>query len=46
MVFQHMALMPHRSVRDNVALSVGNPQSVEVQTLGGIRSDHALGLVD
>ena len=34
MVFQHMALMPHRSVRDNVAYPRGDPQSREVAALG------------
>jgi glycine betaine/proline transport system ATP-binding protein len=44
MVFQHMALMPHRSVRDNV----GYP--LEIRKISKSRrwaiSDHALGLVD
>jgi len=44
MVFQHMALMPHRSVRDNVAYPLeirGVPKSRRWAI-----SDHALGLVD
>ena len=44
MVFQHMALMPHRSVRDNVAYPLeirGVPKSKRWAV-----SDHALGLVD
>jgi len=44
MVFQHMALMPHRSVRENVAypLEIRNvPKSKRWAV-----SDHALGLVD
>ena len=44
MVFQHMALMPHRSVRDNVAypLEIRNvPKSKRWAV-----SDHVLGLVD
>jgi glycine betaine/proline transport system ATP-binding protein len=44
MVFQHMALMPHRSVRDNVAYPL------EIRGVAKSRrwavSDHALGLVD
>ncbi|MDH5452771.1 MAG: glycine betaine/L-proline ABC transporter ATP-binding protein [Paracoccaceae bacterium] len=44
MVFQHMALMPHRSVRDNVAYPL------EIRRVPKSRrwaiSDHALGLVD
>ncbi|MCY4444972.1 MAG: glycine betaine/L-proline ABC transporter ATP-binding protein [Rhodobacteraceae bacterium] len=44
MVFQHMALMPHRSVRDNVAYPL------EIRNVPKSRrwaiSDHALGLVD
>ena len=44
MVFQHMALMPHRSVRDNVAYPLeirGVPKSKRWAV-----SDHALELVD
>ena len=44
MVFQHMALMPHRSVRDNVAYPLeirGVPKSKRWAV-----SDHTLGLVD
>ncbi len=44
MVFQHMALLPHRSVRDNVAYPLeirGVPKSKRWAV-----SDHALGLVD
>ncbi|MDH3667503.1 MAG: glycine betaine/L-proline ABC transporter ATP-binding protein [Paracoccaceae bacterium] len=44
MVFQHMALMPHRSVRDNVAYPLeirGIPKSKRWAV-----SDHALDLVD
>jgi glycine betaine/proline transport system ATP-binding protein len=44
MVFQHMALMPHRSVRDNVAYPLeirGIPKSKRWAV-----SDHALALVD
>ncbi|WP_299682610.1 glycine betaine/L-proline ABC transporter ATP-binding protein [uncultured Roseobacter sp.] len=44
MVFQHMALMPHRSVRDNVAYPL------EIRKVSKSKrwavSDHALGLVD
>ncbi len=44
MVFQHMALMPHRSVRDNVAYPL------EIRGVAKSKrwavSDHALGLVD
>ncbi len=44
MVFQHMALMPHRSVRDNVAYPL------EIQRVPKSRrwaiSEHTLGLVD
>lgn len=44
MVFQHMALMPHRSVRDNVAYPL------EIRKISKSKrwaiSDHALGLVD
>lgn len=44
MVFQHMALMPHRSVRDNVAYPL------EIRRVSKSKrwavSDHALGLVD
>jgi glycine betaine/proline transport system ATP-binding protein len=44
MVFQHMALMPHKSVRDNVAYPL------EIREVPKSRrwaiSDHALGLVD
>jgi len=44
MVFQHMALMPHRSVRDNVAYPL------EIRKVPKSRrwaiSDHALGLVE
>lgn len=44
MVFQHMALMPHRSVRDNVAYPL------EIRKITKSKrwavSDHALGLVD
>lgn len=44
MVFQHMALMPHRSVRDNVAYPL------EIRKIPKSKrwavSDHALGLVD
>ncbi len=44
MVFQHMALMPHRSVRDNVAYLL------EIRKVSKSKrwavSDHALGLVD
>ncbi|WP_208353131.1 quaternary amine ABC transporter ATP-binding protein [Pseudaestuariivita rosea] len=44
MVFQHMALMPHRSVRENVAYPL------EIQKIPKSRrwaiSDHTLGLVD
>ena len=44
MVFQHMALMPHRSVRDNVAYPL------EIRKVPKSRrwavSDHVLGLVD
>ncbi|MGB3316737.1 MAG: glycine betaine/L-proline ABC transporter ATP-binding protein [Albidovulum sp.] len=44
MVFQHMALMPHRSVRDNVAYPL------EIRKVAKSRrwaiSDHALGLVN
>ncbi len=44
MVFQHMALLPHRSVRDNVAYPL------EIRNIPKSRrwaiSDHALGLVD
>ncbi len=44
MVFQHMALMPHRSVRDNVAypLEIRNISKSKRWAI----SDHALGLVD
>ena len=44
MVFQHMALMPHRSVRDNVAypLEIRNVAKSKRWAV----SDHALGLVD
>jgi glycine betaine/proline transport system ATP-binding protein len=44
MVFQHMALMPHRSVRENVAYPLeirGVPKSQRWAV-----SDHTLGLVD
>ncbi len=44
MVFQHMALMPHRSVRDNVAYPLeirGEPKSRRWTV-----SEHALGLVE
>jgi glycine betaine/proline transport system ATP-binding protein len=44
MVFQHMALMPHRSVRDNVGYPLevrGVPKSKRWAV-----SDHALNLVD
>jgi glycine betaine/proline transport system ATP-binding protein len=44
MVFQHMALMPHRSVRDNVAYPL------EIRKISKSKrwaiSDHVLGLVD
>ena len=44
MVFQHMALMPHRSVRDNVAYPL------EIRKVSKSKrwavSDHVLGLVD
>lgn len=44
MVFQHMALLPHKSVRDNVAYPL------EIRQIPKSRrwaiSDHALGLVD
>jgi len=44
MVFQHMALLPHRSVRDNVAYPL------EIRKVAKSKrwaiSDHALGLVD
>jgi len=44
MVFQHMALMPHRSVRDNVAYPL------EIRKISKSKrwavSDHALGLVN
>ncbi|MEX0284602.1 MAG: glycine betaine/L-proline ABC transporter ATP-binding protein [Paracoccaceae bacterium] len=44
MVFQHMALMPHRTVRDNVAYPL------EIRHISKSKrwaiSDHALGLVD
>ncbi len=44
MVFQHMALMPHRSVRDNVAYPL------EIRKVSKSKrwavSDHTLGLVD
>jgi glycine betaine/proline transport system ATP-binding protein len=44
MVFQHMALMPHRSVRDNIAYPL------EVRKVSKAKrwaiSDHVLGLVD
>lgn len=44
MVFQHMALMPHRSVRDNVSYPL------EIRDIPKSKrwaiSDHALGLVD
>jgi len=44
MVFQHMALLPHRSVRDNVAYPL------EIRKVSKSKrwavSDHALGLVD
>ncbi len=44
MVFQHMALMPHKSVRDNVAypLQIRNIPKSRRWAI----SDHALGLVD
>ncbi|MEO1293125.1 MAG: ATP-binding cassette domain-containing protein, partial [Pseudomonadota bacterium] len=44
MVFQHMALMPHRSVRDNVAypLEIRNISKSKRWAI----SDHALGLVN
>ena len=44
MVFQHMALMPHRSVRDNVAypLEIRNVTKSKRWAI----SDHALALVD
>ncbi|MEO0820394.1 MAG: glycine betaine/L-proline ABC transporter ATP-binding protein [Pseudomonadota bacterium] len=44
MVFQHMALMPHRSVRDNVAYPL-EIRSVAKSKRWAV-SDHALGLVD
>ena len=44
MVFQHMALMPHRSVRDNVAYPL-EIRKVSKSKRWAI-SDHALGLVD
>lgn len=44
MVFQHMALMPHRSVRDNVAYPL-EIRKVRKSKRWAI-SDHALGLVD
>ncbi len=44
MVFQHMALMPHRSVRDNVAYPL-QIRKVPKSKRWAI-SDHALGLVD
>ena len=44
MVFQHMALLPHRSVRDNVAYPL-EIRKVSKSKRWAI-SDHALGLVD
>ena len=44
MVFQHMALMPHRTVRDNVAYPL-EIRKVSKSKRWAI-SDHALGLVD
>ena len=44
MVFQHMALMPHRSVRDNVAYPL-EIRSVPKSKRWAV-SDHVLGLVD
>lgn len=44
MVFQHMALMPHRSVRDNVAYPL-EIRKVPKSKRWAV-SDHALGLVD
>lgn len=44
MVFQHMALMPHRSVRENVAYPL-EIRKVSKSKRWAI-SDHALGLVD
>lgn len=44
MVFQHMALLPHRSVRDNVAYPL-EIRKVPKSKRWAI-SDHALGLVD
>ena len=44
MVFQHMALMPHRSVRDNVAYPL-EIRKVSKSKRWAI-SDHTLGLVD
>ena len=44
MVFQHMALMPHRSVRDNVAYPL-KIQKIPKSKRWAI-SDHALGLVE
>ena len=39
MVFQHMALLPHRTVRDNVAFPLGDPGRAQVQALGGVAED-------
>ena len=44
MVFQHMALMPHRSVRDNVAYPLQIRQVSKSKRWAV--SDHVLGLVD
>ena len=38
MVFQHMALMPHRSVRDNVAYPLEIRKSLQIETLGNVGS--------
>ena len=38
MVFQHMALMPHRTVRDNVAYPLEIRKRFQVEALGGLRS--------
>ena len=38
MVFQHMALLPHRTVRDNVGFPAAGARRTEVQALGPLRS--------
>ena len=46
MVFQHMALLPHRTVRDNVGFPTASTWRAEIPALGGVATLFGTGQSD